>query len=73
MINTMNNNSLPLDELKQRYAEYIVDGMDMDSLVQFAIDSVYDAIKDWDEEELKDEVTLIYDEEVWEDLVESVQ
>lgn len=73
MINTMNNNSLPLDELKQRYAEYVVDGMDMDTLIQFAMDSLYDAIKDWDEEELKDEVTLLYDEEVWEDLVESVQ
>ena len=69
----MNNNSLPLDELKQRYAEYVVDGMDMDTLIQFAMDSLYDAIKDWDEEELKDEVTLLYDEEVWEDLVESVQ
>jgi len=59
-----------LNKLKESYIEMILDGMDMDTLVQFAFDSMFDNIKDWDEEDMKQEVTSIYDEEMWNDLTE---
>ena len=58
-----------LNQLKENYINMILDGMDMDTLVQFAFDSMFDNIKDWDEEDVKQEVTSIYDEEMWEDLM----
>ena len=58
-----------LNQLKENYINMILDGMDMDTLVQFAFDSMFDNIKDWDEEDMKQEVTSIYDEEMWEDLM----
>ena len=59
-----------LNKLKESYIEMILDGMDMDTLVQFAFDSMFDNIKDWDEEDVKEEVLDLYDEEMWNDLTE---
>ena len=59
-----------LNKLKESYTEMILDGMDMDTLVQFAFDSIMDNIKDWDEEDVKEEVLDLYDEEMWQDLSE---
>jgi len=58
-----------LNKLKESYIEMILDGMDMDSLVQFAFDSMFDNIKDWDEEDVKEEVLDLYDEEMLESLM----
>ena len=58
-----------LNQLKENYINMILDGMDMDSLVQFAFDSMFDNIKDWDEEDVKEEVLDLYDEEMWQDLM----
>ena len=58
-----------LNQLKENYINMILDGMDMDTLVQFAFDSMFDNIKDWDEEDMKQEVTSIYDEEMLESLM----
>ena len=55
--------------LKENYANMILDGMDMDSLCQFAFDMLMDNLKDLNEEDMKQEVTSIYDEEMLEDLM----
>ena len=57
-----------LEEMKDNYANLIIDGMDMDCLVQFAYDSIMQSMEMWDEEDLKEEVIELYDEEVWNDL-----
>jgi hypothetical protein len=57
-----------LEEMKDNYANLIIDGMDMDCLIQFAYDSIMQSMEMWDEEDLKEEVIELYDEEVWNDL-----
>lgn len=63
----MNNEQL--NQLKENYTNMIIDGMDMDSLVQFAFDSILENIKDWDEEDIKSEILEYYDEEMLNDLM----
>ena len=65
-------NQEQLNTIKENYTNMIVDGMDTDTLVQFAFDSIMDSIKDWDEVDLKEEVLDLYDDEMWKDLSESV-
>ena len=65
-------NQEQLNTIKENYTNMILDGMDMDTLVQFAFDSIMDSIKDWDEVDLKEEVLDLYDDEIWKDLSESV-
>ena len=57
-----------LEEMKNNYANLIIDGMDMDCLIQFAYDSIMQSMEMWDEEDLKEEVIELYDEEIWNDL-----
>ena len=59
-----------LDQLKLNYAEMIVDGMDMNTLITFAVESIEQNMKDWDEEDVKSEILDLYDEETWESLQE---
>ena len=65
--NIMNDSELL--QLKENYTNMIIDGMDMDSLVQFAFDSIMDNMKDYTEDEIKEEVLELYDEEVLESLM----
>lgn len=58
-----------LDQLKVNYAEMIVDGMDMKTLCQFAVESIEQNMKDWDEEDVKAEILDLYGEETLEDLL----
>ena len=58
-----------LDQLKLNYAEMIVEGMDMDSLITFAVESIEQNIKDWDEDDVKSEIHDYYDEETLEGLM----
>ena len=58
-----------LDQLKLNYAEMIVEGMDMDSLITFAVESIEQNIKDWDEDDVKSEILDYYDEETLEGLM----
>jgi len=62
-------NSKQLDQFKLNYAELIVDGMDMDTLVTFAIESIEQNIKDWDEDDVKTEILDYYGEETLMDLM----
>lgn len=62
-------NEQQLEQLKLNYAEMIVEGMDMDSLITFAVESIEQNIKDWDEDDVKEEIVEHYGEEVLEGLL----
>jgi len=62
-------NQQQLNQFKENYTNMIIDGMDMDSLVQFAFDNIMDNLKEWDEEDIKSEILECYDEEMLEDLM----
>ena len=62
-------NQQQLDQLKLNYAEMIVEGMDMDSLITFAVESIEQNIKDWDENDVKEEIADHYGEDVLNDLL----
>jgi hypothetical protein len=62
-------NAEQLDQLKTNYAELIVEGMDMDTLITFAVESVEQNIKDWDENDVKSEILDFYGEETLEGLM----
>ena len=44
--------------------------MDMNSLVTFAVETIVHNMEMWDEQDLKEEVLDLYDEEIWNDLLE---
>lgn len=62
-------NSKQLDQLKFEYAEMIVEGMDMNSLITFAVESIEQNLKDYTVEDLREEVTDCYGEETWMDMM----
>ena len=64
---TMNESDL--FTLKENYANMIVDGMDIDTLAQFAYDSIMDNLKDYEEKDIEAEITDLYGEETLNDLL----
>ena len=58
-----------LHNIKENYAQLILDGMDMRSLEQFAMESILNNMEMWDEKDIKEEVLDYYGEETWNDLV----
>ena len=65
--NIMNDSELL--QLKENYANMIIDGMDMDSLCQMAFDLLLDTYKDCSEDDMKEEIMDLYDEEMLESLM----
>ena len=59
-----------LDTLKDNYAYHIVDGMDMNDLITFAVETIAHNMESWDEEEVKEEIIDLYGEETLTNLVE---
>jgi hypothetical protein len=68
----MNLTESQFDQLKDSYAYMIVDDMDMKTLVQLAIDSIVENLKSYDQDELRDEIVELYDEEVLDNLLQEV-
>jgi hypothetical protein len=64
--------SAQLDQLIDNYAERIVDEMDVKCLMQFVYDSIAENLRGKDEEEVLGEIAYVYDEDVIEELIESV-
>ena len=62
-------NASDLQQLKENYANMIIDGMDMDSLCQMAFDLLLDAYKDCSEDDIKEEILDLYDDEMLESLM----
>lgn len=58
-----------LDQLRLNYAEMIVEGMDMDSLITFAVESIEQNLDDWTEDEIRGEILDHYGEETLNDLL----
>ena len=61
-----------LSALIDNYANHVIDGMDMDTLVQFAFDSLVAEYNKYTEAELLSEIEELYDVDVKNDLLESV-
>ena len=61
-------NESDLETLKENFITHFLDGMDFDTLYQFAFDSIHETIEIWSEEEIKKEILEMYDEETLRDL-----
>ena len=57
-------NQEQLNQLKENYCEMIIEGMDMDCLVQMCHDLLMDAYKDCSEDDIKEEILDLYDMEM---------
>jgi len=62
-----------LRKLIEAYAHDVVDAMDVRDLCAFAIDTISDNMDGMNEKELLEELGHYYDEEVLNDLLESVE
>ena len=60
-----------IDQLKNDYAEMIVEGMDMNSLITFAVESIEQNLKDYDLNDIKEEIIDCYGEDVLSDMLSS--
>ena len=60
-----------IDQLKNAYAEMIVEGMDMDTLITFAVESIEQNLKDYDLNDIKEEIIDCYGEDVLSDMLSS--
>ena len=58
-----------LEQFKDNYLNFIIDGMDVDSLIQMTYDLLMDSYNDSTAEELKEEILDLYDSETLEDLM----
>ena len=65
----MTMNTEQLNNLKSNYCEMIIDGMDMDCLIQMCYDLLMDSYKDCSEDDIKEEIVDLYDEEMLADLM----
>ena len=65
----MTMNDSDLFALKENYVNFIIDGMDMDSLVQIAYDLLLDAYNDCTEDDMIAEIKDLYDEDTSIDLL----
>ena len=59
------------NEISERFAELVVDGMDMKSLVGYVMDDLTEYYEKCDQEELR-ELVDEYDDEMWDDMVDDV-
>ena len=64
--------SQQLDQLVENYAERIVDEMDVKCLMQFVYDTLVESLAGKSEEDVLNEIANVYDEDVIQELVESV-
>ena len=69
----MTMNKEQLAQFKYNYCERIIEDMDMDTLMTLAHDLLMDSYQSCTEEEIKDEILDLYDEEVLSDLMENVK
>ena len=65
-------NDAQFDSIAERFAELVVDGMDMKSLVSYVIDDLTAYYEKCGQHELR-ELVDEYDEELWDEMVDDVQ
>ena len=66
-------NDFELFELKENYVNHIIDGMDMDTLVQLAHDFLMDEYEKMSEDEMIEEIKYVYDEDTLINLIPEAQ
>ena len=64
-------NDAQRDELISQYCELVVDGMDMESLIQYAHEQLINYVDSLSDIELKEEIDN-HDEELYDELVDNV-
>ena len=60
------------DSIAEQFAELVVDGMDMNTLVQYVYDDLIDYYEKLDEHELKEQIDN-YDEDLFDELLDYVK
>ena len=65
-------NSVQKDELIEQYVDLIVDGMEMKDLISYVTNDITDFLEKLTDSELKDEISLTMDEELYDELVDNV-
>ena len=68
--NQPNQSIMDLDGLRDNYAHYIVDGLDLDSTVELAFEYIRGNLQSYTEKELIAEIVDNYDQETLEGLTE---
>jgi hypothetical protein len=58
-----------LSNLRDNYAQMIVDDMDIKTLMIMAYDVIMENLNDYDEKQLKEEIVDLYGDEILEDLI----
>jgi len=71
--NKMTMNKEQLAQFKYNYCERIIEDMDMDTLMTLAHDLLMDAYQSCTEEEIKEEILDLYDDEMLSDLMEGIK
>ena len=59
------------DELIEQYVELIVDGMEVKDLVSYVTNDITDFLEKLTDNELKEEISLTMDEEIYDELVDN--
>ena len=65
--------SLQKDELIEQYVELVVDNMDIKSMMQYITDDLTDVYNDYSDDELKDQIEMTHDEELYDELVNNIK
>ena len=65
-------NSQQKDELIEQYVDLIVDSMSMKDLISYVSEDLTNFCEKLTDSELKDEISLTLDDEVYEELVENI-
>ena len=60
------------DELIEQYVELIVDGMEVKDLVSYVTNDITDFLEKLTDNELKEEISLTMDEEIYDELVDNI-
>ena len=59
------------DSIAEQFAELVVDGMDMKTLVQYVYDDLIEYYEKCDQEELREQIDN-YDEDLYDELLDNV-
>ena len=70
-ISKMAITSIQHNEIAEQFAELVVDGMDMKTLVQYVYDDLIEYYEKCDQEELREQIDN-YDEDLYDELLENV-
>ena len=60
------------DELIEQYVELIVDSMEIKDLVSYVTNDITDFLEKLTDSELKEEISLTMDEEIYDELVDNI-